>query len=417
MNPNITISYKTPEIGTCITAFPKQKQFTGYVDIPANSIAAPYQQNFSSHTFFWFVESRESPETAPLTIWLNGGPGSSSMLGFFEEAGPCEVVLSDGSYGTQARPWGWDRMSNVIFIDQPTQVGFSYDQLTNLTLNLDTQEFGPLAPSNANWTLINGTFPSGQTQNTQNTTLMAASASWHFLQTFLAAFPQYNPGTTPNSTETGPTGINLFAESYGGQYAPAFADYFESQNAKRSTGEIPPNGTLEVKLTSVGIINGIVDILVQAPWWPKFTYDGNTYGVQAIDQTTELNLLNDFRKQNGCQELVSQCREGVKTYDPEGSGDESDLNDMCKAALYICNGILNGAVADKSVYDIRVKNPSPDPDWGFLEYLNTESVQRSIGAKVNFSMNSLGVQQAFMNSENLGYTCTFNITDQPSSWR
>jgi hypothetical protein len=41
----------------------------------------------------------------------------------FAENGPCEVIqLADGSYGTQARMWGWDRSSNVLFIDQPTQV-------------------------------------------------------------------------------------------------------------------------------------------------------------------------------------------------------------------------------------------------------------------------------------------------------
>ena len=45
------------------------------------------------------------------------------MIGMFAENGPCEVVqMPDGSYGTQARMWGWDRSSNVLFIDQPAQV-------------------------------------------------------------------------------------------------------------------------------------------------------------------------------------------------------------------------------------------------------------------------------------------------------
>lgn len=44
----------------------------------------------------------------------------------FAENGPCEVVqMADGSYGTQSRMWGWDRSSNILFIDQPTQVRIS----------------------------------------------------------------------------------------------------------------------------------------------------------------------------------------------------------------------------------------------------------------------------------------------------
>lgn len=57
--------------------------------------------------------------------------------------------------------------------------------------------------------LLNGTFSSGDQRFTTNTTEIAARAAWHFLQAWLTNFPQYNPNST---------GINLFAESYGGKY-------------------------------------------------------------------------------------------------------------------------------------------------------------------------------------------------------
>ncbi|KAK3115656.1 hypothetical protein LTR53_004809, partial [Teratosphaeriaceae sp. CCFEE 6253] len=70
LNRNISISYKQPPAGTCTTAYATQKQYTGYIGIPPYTLA-PIQQNYSMNTFFWFVEARQVPETAPLTIWLN----------------------------------------------------------------------------------------------------------------------------------------------------------------------------------------------------------------------------------------------------------------------------------------------------------------------------------------------------------
>lgn len=403
IDPTITISYKQPEPGTCTTAFLNQKQYTGYINLPPFTLT-PYQQNYSINTFFWFVEARTSPETAPLTIWLNGGPGASSLNGFFGGVGPCEVVqLPDGSYGTQTSLWGWDRSSNLLFIDQPTQVGFSYDDLNNASMTLSTGVLyrpRPVPGGVPSWDFLNGTFASQLPDNTQNTSAIAASASWHFLQGFLSAFPQYNPGTHPNSTAKAPAGIHLFAESYGGTYGPAFAAYYETQNKKRTTGEISPKKTLEIKLMSLGIVNGIVDEVIQAPWWPKFAYDQNTYGIQAIDQTTELNALSNFSDSGGCKDSIIRCQNSAQLYDPQGEGDESDTNALCSTAYGICTDLLRVALSTgRSAYDIRDSEPFAYFDGAFLEYLNTAEVQRSIGAKVNFTWSSTQVFDAFGTSK------------------
>lgn len=109
-NPQITINFKTPD-GVCNTAFKTQKQYTGWVNLPGD---------YPTNLFFWFVEARE--RTQSLTIWLNGGPGSSSLYGFFTGNGPCEVVEKGvDKYDTMAREWGWDRASNILFIDQVCQ--------------------------------------------------------------------------------------------------------------------------------------------------------------------------------------------------------------------------------------------------------------------------------------------------------
>ena len=350
LNSNITVAYKRPDNGTCTTAFSTQKQYTGYIGIPPYTLA-PIQQNYSINTFFWFIEARQVPEAAPLTIWLNGGPGSSSMVGLFNEVGPCEVVqLSDGSYGTQYRMWGWDRSSNMLFIDQPNQVGFSYDSATNATYDMLSGEvIGPATVLNSTrpaFLYQNGTFGSASSEDetaaTANTTEIAAQATWHFLQTWLAAFPQYNPSTRANVNSSLYTpqeaGVNLFTESYGGKYGPVFANYFLQQNQMRQNGSLPSNNTLAIKIETVGIINGLVDDLVQNAYYPQFAYN-NTYGIQAISQTDELNALQDYSGPGQCVDQINSCRAAMNLTDPRGYGDVGATNTLCENAQYTCNNV------------------------------------------------------------------------------
>lgn len=351
LDPNITVAYKQPDAGTCTTAFSTQKQYTGYIGIPPYTLA-PIQQNYSINTFFWFVEARQVPEAAPLTIWLNGGPGSSSMIGLFTENGPCEVVqVNDGSYGTQYRMWGWDRSSNMLYIDQPDQVGFSYDSATNASYDLlANQVFEPPTAPNAglpDFMYLNGTFGTANTNDddtaaTANTTEIAAQATWHFLQTWLAAFPQYNPATRTNvnssTYNSAEAGVSLFTESYGGKYGPVFADYFIQQNQLRSNGSIPSNSTLAINLETVGIMNGFVDDLIQDAYYPYFAYN-NTYGIQAISQTDELNAIQDYTGTDQCLARITSCRAAMNATDPEGYGDVTATNNVCEQAQDFCANI------------------------------------------------------------------------------
>lgn len=67
------ISYKMPgEEGICETT-PGVKSYSGYIELSP-----------TMHSFFWFFESRSNPDTDPVTLWLNGGPGSDSQIGLFQ---------------------------------------------------------------------------------------------------------------------------------------------------------------------------------------------------------------------------------------------------------------------------------------------------------------------------------------------
>ncbi|KAK6441574.1 hypothetical protein LTR95_002194 [Oleoguttula sp. CCFEE 5521] len=410
VNPAVTISYKVPDPGTCMTAFPTQKQYSGYITLPPYTLA-PIQQDYTINTFFWFFESRQVPESSPLTLWMNGGPGSSSMTGLFEEMGPCEVVqMSDGTYGTQSRIWGWDRISNMLFFDQPNQVGFSFDKASNTSYDLFAGQIiepptGPTALPP--YMYMNGTFGTANAKNpltttTANTTEIAASATWHFLQSWLAAFPQYNTVTRPNITSSqipaAAVGVHLFTESYGGKYGPTFATHFQEQNQRRLNGSLPYNSTLEIKLESLGIINGLVDDAVQDPYYPEYAYN-NTYGVQAINEVDYLNSKSFFAGAGQCFDQINACRTAMNTTDPDGDGDVSATNALCESAQISCLNVSSPYLkSERSVYDVRQKLPTPDPPSAYQEYLNNDSVLASIGAQVNYTQNNPYVQQGFIST-------------------
>ena len=400
---NITISYKSPVIGTCTTVFSSQKQYTGYVTLPPFTLA-PIQQDYTINTFFWFIEARSNPSTAPLTIYINGGPGSSSMVGLFQESGPCEVVeVANGKLGTQPRDWGWDRSSNVLYIDQPNQVGFSYDTPSNGSLDLISGAIS--VPTIAGIldqptdTLLNGTFSSNDYQNTANTTQIAAYAIWHMLQGFLGTFPQYNPGTRSNSSQPGVVGINLFAESYGGKYGPVFATLWEQQNAARLNGSLPRNNTLEIRLISLGIMQGCVDDLVQGRYYPIFA-NNNTYGIQAYSLQQELDIANNYLNANGCEQLIQSCRDAANSMDPLNNGNNANVNQLCQTAEQTCNSDVIGPfqASGRDVYDISQMTPDPFPPSTYLEYLNSADVQDSIGVVVNYTETSDSVATAFLST-------------------
>lgn len=249
---NLTVRYKQVPTGIC-ELDPNVKSYSGYVDI------APDQ-----HIFFWFFEARnQDPSTAPLTTWINGGPGSSSMIGLFQELGPCGVDSDGNVYNN---PYSWSNASNMLFIDQPTQVGFSYsipvpgyvDPSSSdnvITLPSDS------CPDYAASTDSCGTYSYPNETLTVNTTQAAAPYFYLTLQGLMGAFPQYSRST-----------YNFATESYGGHYGPVFNEYIEEQNALN----IP--GTHKIHLNSVLIGNGWFDPLIQYQAYYNFTvYPGNTY--------------------------------------------------------------------------------------------------------------------------------------------
>jgi cathepsin A (carboxypeptidase C) len=92
------------------------KHYSGYVQ-------ADDQQPTNRFWHYWLVESQSNPATDPLVLWLNGGPGCSSMLGLLTELGPFRV---ENNGTININKYAWNKRANVVFMESPAGVGFSY---------------------------------------------------------------------------------------------------------------------------------------------------------------------------------------------------------------------------------------------------------------------------------------------------
>ncbi|KAK9287090.1 hypothetical protein L1049_015501 [Liquidambar formosana] len=115
--------YPTEDLVERLPGQPKVgfRQFGGYVDVDDKS---------GRSLFYYFVEAEQDPnKNLPLTLWLNGGPGCSSVGGgAFTELGPF-YPRGDGR-GLRRNSMSWNKASNLLFVESPAGVGWSYSNTT-----------------------------------------------------------------------------------------------------------------------------------------------------------------------------------------------------------------------------------------------------------------------------------------------
>ncbi|ORY12595.1 Alpha/Beta hydrolase protein [Clohesyomyces aquaticus] len=98
------------------------KQYCGYIHYP----------NRDAYYYFWLVLSEKNAVKAPLVLWLNGGPGVSSLVGLFDQWGPARVlrrkVLEDPREETKLGPNQFRVTEDMswVFLEYPIGVGFSH---------------------------------------------------------------------------------------------------------------------------------------------------------------------------------------------------------------------------------------------------------------------------------------------------
>ncbi|XP_054814584.1 serine carboxypeptidase-like 27 isoform X2 [Prosopis cineraria] len=222
-------------------------QYSGYVTVNEQAGRA---------LFYWLIESPASrgPESRPLVLWLNGGPGCSSIAyGATEEIGPFRIS-SDGK-SLYLNPYAWNNLANILFLESPAGVGFSY---SNETSDL-------------------------YTAGDQRT----AEDAYTFLVNWFERFPQYKYRD-----------FYIAGESYAGHYVPQLAQLVYQKNK----GVQKP--TINLKGFMVG--NAVTDdyndyVGTFEYWW--------THGLISDSSYKMLQMACNF---GSSQHPSMQCKEALR---------------------------------------------------------------------------------------------------------
>jgi carboxypeptidase C (cathepsin A) len=198
----------------------KEKQYAGYLPIRSDG-------SEDNALFYWLFESRSNPATDPLILFLNGGPGCSSLLGALMENGPYRLQ-PDGKTLKYNDAGTWNLEANIVFIDQPLGTGFSYGKARR-----STEEE------------------------------LAEDAYWA-LQALLKYYPQY--ANLP---------LYITGESYAGKYLPSIGDFIRRMNLR------VPSGAIKMNLKGIAIGDGWVHPIIQ-----NEAYVTYPFSVGIIDMAT-----------------------------------------------------------------------------------------------------------------------------------
>ena len=371
---------------------PAFNQFSGYIQLNGTE----------KQIHYWLVEA-EIPD-APLVFWTNGGPGCSGLIGFMTEQGP---FRPDEAGLIQPNEYAWNKVANMVFLEQPVGVGFSYSN------NKDDYKIGDDQAAKDNLATIRG---------------------------FLTRFPQF--AESP---------LYITSESYGGHYMPTLANEIINYN------DATESGKLNFKGFAVG--NPYTDYysgvgaemetywgkqLLPKPSWDKYVANGCLTVEQQLNNSVCTYMILDFMKKVGnlnpyaldypvC--LSSQQRamhtflhgsERVASYEPcEDEFSANYLNDPAvKKAIHVlddiewveCSHTTKYQMADKMLpmekYYRTILNSKTHPDLRVLVYSgDDDSVCGTIGTQkwiydLGFPVDNLWTTW-MVDGQTAGYTTTF----------
>jgi hypothetical protein len=198
-------------------------------------------KRFGSTMFFWLtppVIGENAPPHTPtcLALWLQGGPGSSSLFGLFAENGPVRVNPTADGLNEQAG--SWTSVCDMVYIDNPVGTGFSFARDT-------------------------AGIPTNETK--------VGEDLYEMLSQFFTVFPHYQQ-----------LPFYIAGESYAGHYCPAIAAKIVAENAAGATPHI--------NLQGVAIGDGLVELETQIQGYSQIVQGT---GLAEGSQLTQIKALQD----------------------------------------------------------------------------------------------------------------------------
>uniref|UniRef100_A0A0D9X2E3 Carboxypeptidase n=1 Tax=Leersia perrieri TaxID=77586 RepID=A0A0D9X2E3_9ORYZ len=264
-SPPLSIGSKEADRVTALPGQPSRgvdfAQYAGYVTVDAASGRA---------LFYYLAEASASPSPspsskAPLLLWLNGGPGCSSLgYGAMEELGPFRV-MSDGK-SLYRNPYSWNNVANVLFLESPIGVGFSYSNTT--------ADYGRMGDNST------------------------AEDAYKFIVNWMERFPEYKGRD-----------FYLAGESYAGHYVPQLARAILRHSAA---------GKSSINLKGIMIGNAVINDWTDAKGMYDFFWTHALISDEANDGITKhCNFSRGAADNQLCDDatsLADDCLQDVDIY-------------------------------------------------------------------------------------------------------
>ncbi|KAH7521191.1 hypothetical protein FEM48_Zijuj07G0007200 [Ziziphus jujuba var. spinosa] len=297
------------------------KHYAGYVTV---------NQTHGRALFYWFFEAINQPQDKPLILWLNGGPGCSSIgFGALEELGPFSPQRGSNPL-LKINPYTWNHAANLLFLESPVGVGFSYTNTSQ-----DIKELGDT---------------------------ITAKDSHTFLINWFRRFPQYK------SHE-----FYIAGESYAGHYVPQLSELIFDQNKDASKEDY-------INLKGLMVGNAALDDETDQKGMIDYAWDHAVISDKLYDGIKKNCNFSEVQPSHECNELLDDYF------------DVYDIIDMY--SLYTPTCVETNSSRTRQLFPLTRRNPNvrgwhrrpagydPCASDYTSTYLNRPHVQKALHANV-----------------------------------